>query len=221
VVADESLKLLREAGAESEGRRAFGDMLLDRSQTQSKSMVGETFVNPMSLQGRLNQYRSTVPTVLGESNAKNFSDLTGVGRLITRDELINPSGTARALEVLQAMGGAGAAVYGIADPKENESRLSPLAKYAALTVAAPYLGARAFNSPSLARSLTSAPKAVDISLARPELGIAGRLLANRNNLMPKRESKPESAPETLPADFFDGARETPDTLPADFFDRQQ
>lgn len=200
-----SLSLMGEAGVKPQARRAFGDALLDRAKTESKALEDQRFVNPRTVSRYIEDMRETVPTVLGQNTAEQFGNLNQVGRAITRDEILNPSGTARALEALQAAGGAGTAVYGIVDPKENESRLTPLAKYAALTVAAPYLTARAFSNPNFARRLTLPPKPVSLQLGGTGAGLAGRLAAQNTKSDSGPAASAAPAEEWKPGDPIPGS----------------
>lgn len=180
--ANVSMSLMGDTGQADAARQAFAGSLLDKSKAESIAFGNERFVSPFVLSRQIEDYRGTIPAVLGGDKANLLSSLTDLGRTVASSEKFNPSGTAQALEAMQVAKGV---------PTKLAEGVGSALKYGAEAIAIPLQAAKRFADPELAKSLTSAPKSVDLSLSRPELGLAGRLLANRNK-MPMFPSSPQS-----------------------------
>lgn len=184
-----SLDLMQEAGIRPQAQRAFGDSLLDRAKTESRALGDERFVNPRTLDRFQEDMRDTIPAVLGDDVADQFSKLNKVGRAITLDEVFNTSGTAQALEALQAAKGI---------PSAMAAGALALGKYAAETTGIPYMTAKAFTDPNLARRLTLPLKPINLKLGGPAQGAIGRILGTSQREQPQPKSQNESLEEWTP-----------------------
>lgn len=165
--AGQALDIMGRAGHGPEARRAYGDWLLDQSQTAARELDDRRFVNPRTLERMFEDYGATTSEVLPRPVESGMRGLNDVGKLITRQEVMNPSGTAKTLETLQMIGG-GASALGSA----LTGSPAPFGAYMGATMAAPALGARLFTSPRLARWLTAPP--APVTLGGPVSGLAGR-----------------------------------------------
>ena len=184
-----SLDLMQEAGVRPQAQRAFGGALLDKAKTESKALGDERFVNPRTLDRFQEDYRETIPAVLGSNVADQLSKLNKVGRAITLDEVFNTSGTAQALEALQTAKGI---------PSAMAAGALALGKYAAETTGIPYLAAKKFTDPNLARRLTLPPKPVSLKLGSPAAGAVGRILGTSQREQSQSTSQQEPLEEWTP-----------------------
>lgn len=162
--AKQTLKTLGETGTDAEGRQALGQHLMDLSRTESKALADQRFVNPRTFEKVLEGYGETLPAVFGPGAARRAAELAGVGRAVTRDEVFNTSGTAKAMEALKFIGSWGAA---LASPLTIPETLGA-------TVAVPYTAAKMFSSPKLAKWLTQPPKPIRVPMGGAGWGAAGR-----------------------------------------------
>lgn len=187
--AETTLGLLDEAGVKPQGQRAFGDYLLDKSVTQSKELGDVRFVNPRTLENMLSPkgYGETVPAVLGGGTAGRIGDMTDLGKVITRQEVFNPSGTAKAMEALQAAGAIGSAGYQLSQGDVGGAALA-----AGGVMGAPWLAAKALSSPAVAKALTS-------PITKPTMGGVGWGAVGRGVAQafqpPRAIAQPPTAPQ--------------------------
>lgn len=176
----QSLALMEEVGYGPQSRRAFGDYLLDASKSESRALDDKRFVNPRIMDRFFEDYRETVPAVLGQNVTDRMKQMTELGRAITLDEVFNTSGTAKALEAVQTAKGAKGAITG---------GLGEALKYGADTILYPLMFAKGFSSPSLAKSLTLPPRPISVSLGGPSTGGVARALGLQPPPPPQSQSQ--------------------------------
>ncbi len=145
--AQETLGLLTETGNRGEAQRGFLENLVESSRTQQKDIGDIRYINPRTLERKVQNYGETVPTVLGVQGNARLSNEINLGKGLTETEAIlgNPSGTSRSLGVM-----------GIANKLKNPLKWPGLAVEAVGYNQA----ARAYTNPEVARWLTSPPEAV-------------------------------------------------------------
>lgn len=163
-VAEANLQLLDESGVGNVGRRAYADALLDKARKPDPTLGGGDYLTGEKLRKAMGASGGTLDTVLGQDAVRGLTDLSDIGQgmRISEKEFGNPSGTARAVEILSTTGAVLGAPF---NPALAASTIG--------SNAAAYGAAKAFVNPNLAKRLAADPKLVLPMLAGAKNAKAG------------------------------------------------
>lgn len=188
---ERSLGLFEEAGIKPEAQRAYLDRVLEGSHKGDPTLGSDKYISAEKFGEAMQKTGNTFSDVVGTDVAGKLEDLSEVGKTMrsAEKEFGNPSGTARAQQVLEAATTIGTGLI-------RPDLLPAVIGGGAMA----NMTARAFTNPAIVKGLTSGTRPLLPMLRRGPTSAAGRMIGQTSTqaLRPRESFFGVSMPQDVP-----------------------